>query len=69
MGTILVNGEERQAPDGGAIPDLLADLDIDPGEKGVAVAVNGEVVPRHEWPSTSIAAGDSVELVRAVQGG
>ena len=68
-GMILVNGEERPVPDDGAIPALLLDLDVDPGERGLAVAVNGEVVPRHEWSSKGLTAGDRVELVRAVQGG
>ena len=68
-GTIVVNGEERPMPAEGAIPALLSDLDIDPGESGVAVAINGEVVPRQEWATRSLTAGDHVELVRAVQGG
>jgi sulfur carrier protein len=68
-GMILVNGEERPVPDDGAIPALLLDLDIDPGEKGLAVAINGEVVPRQEWSARALTAGDRVELVRAVQGG
>ena len=68
-GTIVVNGEQRPVPADGAIPALLADLDIDPGESGVAVAINGEVVPRQEWNARSLTAGDRVELVRAVQGG
>ena len=68
-GTIVVNGEERPAPADGAIPALLLDLDVDPGEKGLAVAINGEVVPRQEWGSKWLTAGDRVELVRAVQGG
>lgn len=68
-GTIVVNGEERAMPPDGAILALLAGLGIDPAERGVAVAVNGEVVPRQEWSSKRLTAGDRVELVRAVQGG
>ncbi len=67
--TITVNGEERPMPGDGAIPALLAAFDVDPGERGVAVAINGEVVPRQEWNTRSLNAGDRVELVRAVQGG
>ncbi|WP_417233476.1 sulfur carrier protein ThiS [Arthrobacter sp.] len=37
--------------------------------RGVAVAVNGEVVPRSAWAGTPLAAGDHVELLSAVQGG
>ncbi|MEV6526437.1 sulfur carrier protein ThiS [Longispora urticae] len=37
--------------------------------RGVAVAVNGTVVPRSTWTSTALADGDVVELLTAVQGG
>ena len=67
--TIVVNGEERPMPAEGAILALLSELDIDAGERGVAVAINDEVVPRQEWSAKSLNAGDRVELVRAVQGG
>jgi sulfur carrier protein len=66
---IAVNGEERPLPDDSTILALLLDLDVEPGERGVAVAVNGEVVPRQEWSARALTAGDRVELVRAVQGG
>jgi sulfur carrier protein len=36
---------------------------------GVAVALNGRVVPRAAWPTTLLAEGDVVEIVRAMQGG
>lgn len=39
------------------------------GRSGVAVAVNGEVVPRSRWPATELADGDQVEVLTAVQGG
>jgi sulfur carrier protein len=39
------------------------------GERGVAVAVDGEVVPRAEWESRALSEGENVEVVRAVQGG
>ena len=38
-------------------------------ERGVAVAVQGEVVPRSEWSHRTLSVGDRVEVVRAVQGG
>lgn len=37
--------------------------------RGVAVAVDGEVVPRSEWPSTALSEGRQVEVLQAVQGG
>lgn len=37
--------------------------------RGIAVALNGAVVPRAAWPVTSLKAGDVIEIVRAQQGG
>jgi sulfur carrier protein len=48
---------------------LLAEKSIDPDQRGVAVAVNGTVVPRAVWPTTALSAGDTIEIVRARQGG
>lgn len=39
------------------------------GRSGMAVAVNGEVVPRSRWPATKLSDGDQVEVLNAVQGG
>ena len=36
---------------------------------GIAVAVNGEVVPRNTWAQKEVQDGDDIEIVRAVQGG
>jgi sulfur carrier protein len=36
---------------------------------GIAVAVNGAIVPRAEWSTKELQDGDSIEIVRAVQGG
>ena len=64
--TIRVNGESQ--PLGATtIAALLADSEIDP--RGVAVALNGAVVPRVEWDATRLSPGDAVEIVRARQGG
>ena len=66
---ITVNGEERPLPGEGEIVSLLVDFGIEPDQRGLAVAVNGEVVPRAEWDSVRLSDGDRVELVRPVQGG
>ncbi len=66
--TIRVNGEVE--PLGAATLDaLLADKAFDTGQRGIAVAINGAVVPRAAWPATPLRPGDSVEIVRARQGG
>ena len=48
---------------------LLREKEIALDARGVAVAINGTVVPRAAWPSMRLSAGDQVEIVRARQGG
>lgn len=67
-GTIHVNGAER-ALDIDSVAALVAALGIAPDARGVAVALNGAVVPRPHWPAAALAAGDRVEVIRAMQGG
>jgi sulfur carrier protein len=66
--SIRVNGESE--PLAAATLDvLLAEKAVDTEQKGIAVALNGAVVPRAAWPATRLKPGDSVEIVRARQGG
>jgi sulfur carrier protein len=67
--TVAVNGERREVAPGATIVSLLAELGIATGTAGVAVAVNGGVVRRHEWPERALAEGDRLEVIRATQGG
>jgi thiamine biosynthesis protein ThiS len=61
-----VNGVEyAEAFD--SVMAMMNDMAIEP--KGVAVAINGEVIRRGEWTTTSIHDGDIVEIVNAVAGG
>jgi sulfur carrier protein len=64
---VVVNGEHRQLPNGTTIAALLEQLSAP--ERGVAVAVDGEVVPRGHWAATSLPEGAQVEVVAAIQGG
>jgi sulfur carrier protein len=66
---ITVNGAEAQVPAGARIADVLDALGVEPGRRGVAIAVDGEVVPRGEWATTTLSADARVEVVQAVQGG
>ena len=66
---IVVNGEKRSIPGDGDVLSLLRELGIEPDQKGVAIAINGELVPRQDWGPVRLTAGDHVDLVRAVQGG
>ena len=65
--TVTVNGEATAVPEGTTIAELVAERAALP--RGVAVARNGEVVPRSTWASTPLATGDDLELLVAVAGG
>lgn len=66
--TIEVNGrsEPLAAP---TLTALLEERGIETGGRGVAVALNGAVIPRAAWTDTRLNPGDAVEIVRAKQGG
>ena len=66
---ILVNGAERSLPEGSTVEELLATLGAPDSGRGVAVAVNGEVVPRSQWGASELSPGVRVEVLTAVQGG
>ena len=66
--TIWLNGEPRERG-GATIAELLVDLGLEPSARGVAVAVDGEVVPRAEWDERTITEGQRVEALSAMQGG
>jgi sulfur carrier protein len=66
---MTVNGAEAQLPVGARIADVLDALGVEPGRRGVAIAVDGEVVPRGAWATTTLAADARIEVVQAVQGG
>jgi sulfur carrier protein len=65
---LWVNGERRRvsATD---VRSLLVALGLDPAGRGLAVARNGEVVPRGAWDTTALAPDDRIDIVGAVQGG
>ncbi|MGC9667323.1 sulfur carrier protein ThiS [Planosporangium sp. 12N6] len=64
---LTVNGEHRTLSGPTSVADLVSELTN--RETGVAVAVNGEVVPRSVWAATALGRGDAVEILTAVQGG
>lgn len=68
MTRLKINGVEEEVAVA-TIAELLAQRGIDPGARFLAVALNGAVVRRAEWPDTALAAGDAVEIVRPFQGG
>jgi sulfur carrier protein len=66
---ITVNGDPTELPVGACIADVLDALGVEPGRRGVAIALDGEVVPRGEWATTRLPADARIEVVQAVQGG
>jgi sulfur carrier protein len=64
---VIINGEPRQVADPLSLAQAVALLTSAP--TGVAAAVNGDVVRRAAWDSTSLTDGDEVEVLTAVQGG
>ena len=49
--------------------DLLEENGVDAQKGGVAVALNGKVIPRADWSQTSLKSTDKVEIVQIVRGG
>ena len=66
---IELNGEPRELPAGATLADAVRESGADSAARGVAVALDGEVVPRAEWESTPLAEGQNVEVLAAIQGG
>jgi sulfur carrier protein len=66
---VELNGRSEQLPDGATVADAVKAVGVDGETRGVAVAVDGEVVRSAEWVTTPLAERQSVEVVRAVQGG
>jgi sulfur carrier protein len=64
---LTVNGEHRTLSGPASVADVVHELTGRAG--GVAVAVNGDVVPRSRWTEWTLADGDAVEVLTAVQGG
>jgi len=68
MTRLRINGIEAEVAVT-TIAELLAERGIDPKARFLAVAVNGAVVRRAEWPEAGLSPGDDVEIVRPLQGG
>ena len=66
---ILVNGNEWEWGGGEPVVAVLEHLELSPQARGVAVAIDGEVVPRSGWETFAIPEGARVEVLTAMQGG
>jgi len=64
---VILNGRERDLPDGAVVVDAVRVTGA--AQQGVAVAIDGEVVPRAGWERVVLCDGQRIEVVQAVQGG
>jgi sulfur carrier protein len=68
MMLLRINGVEEEVAVT-MLSELLVARGVDPRARFLAVAVNGAVVRRSEWPARLLAAGDDVEIVKPFSGG
>lgn len=69
MSSVVVNGAERRLEAGMTVAGIVTRLGRDPEARGIAVAINGEVVPRSRWTQRALQDGDRIEVLTATQGG
>jgi sulfur carrier protein len=65
---VLVNGDPRELPDRATVADVVVASGASPEGRGVAVAIDGEVVPRRDW-NEPVRPDQRIEVLQAVQGG
>jgi sulfur carrier protein len=66
---VALNGRSVELPAGATVADALVEAGADGDSRGIAVAVDGEVVRRVDWERMELRPDQNVEVVRAVQGG
>ncbi len=66
---LMVNGQHREVQSEVTVQELISSIHAASAGRGVAVAIDGEVVPRGAWEHTPLREGARVEIVAAVQGG
>jgi len=66
---VTLNGERRDLGDRASVREAVAASGAAADTRGLAVAVDGEVVPRGEWDEVELREGQRIEIVQAVQGG
>jgi sulfur carrier protein len=66
---LSVNGEPMELPEGATVAAAVAAAGVGAAERGVAVALDAQVVPRGRWDETPIHEGARIEVLRAAAGG
>jgi sulfur carrier protein len=69
MTVVTLNGEPRELPAEATVEIAVQLAGAPEGGRGVAVALDGEVVPRGAWATTELREGQQLEVLHAVQGG
>jgi sulfur carrier protein len=65
---IYLNDQPLALPGPATLLSVIAGLGL-ADRKGIAAAINGEVVPRAAWASRMLAEQDRLIVIRATQGG
>jgi sulfur carrier protein len=65
---VYVNNTEKNVSDDISVTVLLEQEQI-PSVKGIAVAVNGTVIPKAEWNNYKLPSGSQILIIKASQGG
>ncbi len=68
MNVVSVNGVQTEIAEQTSLRRLVESMNIC-SDRGIAIAVNGAVVARHRWREIDLEAGDTIEIIRASQGG
>jgi sulfur carrier protein len=66
---VVLNGSDAEFAPGATVREAVEALDLPAEGRGVAVAVDAEVVPRTEWETHELTDGARIEVLRAIQGG
>ena len=66
---VVLNGSTAELADGATVLTAVEALDLPASGRGVAVAVDAEVVPRTQWDTHELNEGARIEILRAIQGG
>ena len=65
---IIFNNQHKEIKDKSPVQHLLDEW-LGEKQKGIAVAVNGEVIPKINWATHLLHSNDEVLLIKATQGG
>lgn len=65
---VLVNQKSQHTEEGATLFELLRNIGIDE-PRGIAVAINNEIIPKIQWVNHPLKPADKITIIRATQGG